>query len=58
MPRVETIADGRGSVSLSIPVSGTARSQPISFYVVIDQADSGPAMGGRTLTMVTLLPTD
>jgi eukaryotic-like serine/threonine-protein kinase len=58
MPRVETIADGRGSISLTVPVSGKARSQPISFYVVIDQADSGPAMGARTLTMVTLLPTD
>jgi serine/threonine protein kinase len=58
MPRVETIADGSASITLSIPVSGTTRTEPISFYVVIDETDSGPAMGARTLTMVTLLPTD
>jgi hypothetical protein len=58
MPHVESIANGSGSLSLSIPVSGTARSQPRSFYVVIDQSESGAALGARTLTMVTLLPTE
>jgi serine/threonine protein kinase len=57
-PRMEHIADGIGSVSLSIPISGTHRTQPKSFYVVIDRSDSGPALGGRTLTMVTLQPPD
>jgi hypothetical protein len=57
-PRVEGIADGKGSVILSIPVSDKPRSQAKSFYVVIDQTESGAALGARTLTMVTLLPSD
>jgi len=57
-PRVESIEDGKGSVNLSIPVSDKPRSQAKSFYVVIDQTDSGAALGARTLTMVTLLPSD
>jgi serine/threonine protein kinase len=57
-PRVESIEDGRASVSLSIPVSEKPRNQARSFYVVIDQSESGAALGARTLTMVTLLPTD
>jgi serine/threonine protein kinase len=57
-PRVESIDDGRAGVSLSIPVSDKPRSQAKSFYVVIDQTESGAALGARTLTMVTLLPTD
>jgi hypothetical protein len=55
-PREGHIADGSGSVSLSIPISGAPRSQPKSFYVVIDRSDSGAAVVGRTLTMVTLQP--
>jgi hypothetical protein len=57
-PRVENIPDGTGSVTLSIPVSGSPRTQPRSFYVVIDRSESGAALGARTLTMVTLQPTD
>jgi serine/threonine protein kinase len=57
-PRAEHFADGSGSISLSIPVSGAPRTQPKSFYVVIDRTDSGPALGARTLTMVTLQPPD
>jgi hypothetical protein len=55
-PRVERIADGSGSVSLNIPISGAPLTQPKSFYVVIDRTDSGPELGARTLTMVTLQP--
>ena len=55
-PRAEHIADGSGSVTLSIPISGAPRTQSKSFYVVIDRSDSGPALGARTLTMVTLQP--
>jgi eukaryotic-like serine/threonine-protein kinase len=55
-PRAEHIADGSGSVSLNIPISGAPRTQPKSFYVVIDRTDSGAALGARTLTMVTLQP--
>jgi eukaryotic-like serine/threonine-protein kinase len=56
MPRVEQFENGSNSVSLSIPISGTPRSQPKSFYVVIDRTESGAALGPRTLTMVTILP--
>jgi eukaryotic-like serine/threonine-protein kinase len=55
-PREGHIADGSVSVSLSIPISGSPRTQPKSFYVVIDRSDSGAALGARTLTMVTLQP--
>jgi eukaryotic-like serine/threonine-protein kinase len=57
-PRVEEIPNGRNSVILSIPVSNRPRSQARSFYVVIDQTESGATLGARTLTMVTLLPSD
>jgi serine/threonine protein kinase len=56
-PHVEHIADGSNSLSLSITVSATPRTQPKSFYVVIDRTESGPALGTRTLTLVTLQPT-
>jgi hypothetical protein len=55
-PRMGQIEDGSASVVLTISVSGAPRTKPKSFYVVIDQTDSGPALGGRTLTMVTLQP--
>jgi serine/threonine protein kinase len=58
MPRVEHIADGSSSITLSIPVSGASRTQPRSFYVVIGRTKSGAALGARTLTLVTLLSTD
>jgi serine/threonine protein kinase len=57
-PRMEEIPNGRNSVALSIPVSNRPRTQARSFYVVIDQTDSGATLGARTLTMVTLLPSD
>jgi serine/threonine protein kinase len=57
-PRVEEIPNGRNSVTLTIPVSNRPRSQARSFYVVIDQTESGATLGARTLTMVTLLPSD
>jgi hypothetical protein len=56
IPRVEHIEDGSRSVILNIPVSGLPRTQPKSFYVVIDRTDAGPALGERSLTMVTLQP--
>jgi hypothetical protein len=57
IPRVEQIADRSGSVALSIPILGTPRGKPRSFYVVIDRTESGgAALGSRTLTMVTLQP--
>jgi serine/threonine protein kinase len=55
-PHVEHFAVGSNSVNVSIKVSSQPHSQPKSFYVVIDQADSGPPLGARNLTLVTLLP--
>jgi hypothetical protein len=58
IPHVEHFEDGSGSVTLSIPVSSAPRTQARSFYVVIDRTDTGPALGARNLTMVTLQPPD
>jgi serine/threonine protein kinase len=58
VPQLAYAADGKSNVSLSIPVSITPHRQPKSFYVVIDQSEGGAALGARTLTMVTLLPSD
>jgi len=56
MPRTGTIEDGRNSTTLDVVVSDAPRRRAKSFYVVIDQVESGAAMGARTLTMVTILP--
>ena len=58
MPHEGQIESGSASVSLNVRVSGAPRTKPKSFYVVIDRTDSGPALAGRTLTMVTLQPPD
>jgi hypothetical protein len=58
MPQLAYVADGKSNVSLSIPVSNAPRAQAKSFYVVIDGSDDGATVAGRTLTMVTLLPSD
>jgi len=53
--RVELIENGKNAASLVIPiVVDPARRQPLSFYVVIDQAGEDAAVGPRTLTMVTI----
>jgi hypothetical protein len=54
-PHEERIEDGKGSVSLFIPVVADARRrQARSFYVVISDPSPGAVLGARTLTMVTL----
>jgi serine/threonine protein kinase len=58
VPQLANIADGKGNVSLSIPLSNAPRKQSKSFYVVIDQSEGGARLGARNLTMVTLLPSD
>jgi hypothetical protein len=58
MPQLAYFADGKSNVSLSIPVSNAPHAQAKSFYVVIDHAEEGATVSGRTLTMVTLLPSD
>jgi serine/threonine protein kinase len=56
-PHQEVIEDGKSSVSLFIPVVGDAtRQQPKSFYVVINDPGPGVTLGARTLTMVTIPP--
>jgi serine/threonine protein kinase len=58
-PHPEIIEDGKNSVSLFIPVVGdSTRRQPKSFYVVINDPSAGVALGSRTLTMVTIPPSD
>jgi hypothetical protein len=57
VPRVERFQDGKSSVSLDIPLAGTLRTQPKSFYVAIDMPEDGAKLGARTLTMVTLMAT-
>jgi serine/threonine protein kinase len=58
-PHPEIIEDGKSSVSLFIPVVGdSTRRQPKSFYVVINDPSPGVALGGRTLTMVTIPPSE
>jgi hypothetical protein len=58
VPQLAYVADGKSTVSLSIPVSIAPHTQPKSFYVVIDQSEGGATLGARSLTMVTLLPSD
>jgi hypothetical protein len=58
VPQLAYVADGKPSVSLSIPLSIAPHAQSKSFYVVIDQSEGGATLGKRTLTMVTLLPND
>jgi hypothetical protein len=58
MPRTGIIEDGNNGTSLDIDISAISRRQSKSFYVVIDQAESGAALGPRTLTMVTIQPQD
>jgi len=59
VPSLEHIPDGRDSLSLIIPILSTPHGKSKSFYVVIDRTESGgAALGGRTLTMVTIQPTD
>ena len=57
VPHQASIGDGKSSISLSISVSNAPRAQAKSFYVVIDHIEGGTPLAGRTLTMVTLAPT-
>jgi serine/threonine protein kinase len=56
---VEHIADGRGHVTLNVPIFSTPRGKSKSFFVAIDQTGpGGTALGARTVTMVTIQPAD
>ena len=58
VPQLAYVGDGKSTVSLSIPLSIAPHAQAKSFYVVIDQTEGGATLGARTLTMVTLQPSD
>jgi hypothetical protein len=58
VPQLGYLADGKSDVSLSIPLSIAPHARAKSFYVVIDQSEGGASLGARTLTMVTLQPSD
>ncbi|MGC1524244.1 MAG: protein kinase [Steroidobacteraceae bacterium] len=59
MPHSARIEDGSAGIELPISlVYATARTGPKSFYVVIDRDGSGPVVGARDRTLVTLLPRD
>jgi serine/threonine protein kinase len=58
VPQVASIGDGKSALTLNIPLSNAPHTQSKSFYVVIDHSEGGAALSGRTLTMVTLLPSD
>jgi serine/threonine protein kinase len=59
MPHTARIEDGSSDADLSVAVVyAAARTDSKSFYVVIDQAESGPTIGARAQTLVTLLPRD
>jgi hypothetical protein len=58
VPQLAHVGDGKPSFSLSIPLSNAPRTRSKSFYVVIDQSEGGAVLGARTLTMITLLPSD
>ena len=57
-PHQEHVPNGSAATALNVKVADHPRSQPKSFYVVIDQAESGPALGARNLTLVTILPSE
>jgi serine/threonine protein kinase len=58
VPQVAHIGDGKSGVTLTVALSNAPHAQPKSFYVVIDQAEGGAVIAGRTLTMVTLQTAD
>jgi eukaryotic-like serine/threonine-protein kinase len=58
VPQVEHIEDGKSTVILSVPLSATARAQPKSFYVVIDQPEGNAKLGAQTLAMISLSATN
>jgi serine/threonine protein kinase len=55
----ERFEDGRAVANLFVPVvADPTRKQPKSFYVVINDPSDGASLGKRTLTMVTIPPSE
>jgi serine/threonine protein kinase len=58
-PRTEYLLSGEREAQLLVPVvADPRRHESRSFYVVIDQPSDGARLGSRTLTMVTIPPSD
>ena len=58
LPHLEQMDDGQASVVLSVPLLATVRSQPRGFYVGIDEVEGGARVVARSLTQITLPPTN
>jgi serine/threonine protein kinase len=58
LPQLASIGDGQSDITLNVLLSKAPRTRSKSFYVVIDRTDGGAALGARTLTLVTLVPSD
>jgi serine/threonine protein kinase len=58
LPHVLQMQDGETSTVLSVVVLPTVRAQPKGFYVGIEEADGGARIGARSLTQITLPPTN
>ena len=57
--RTEYLLSGEREAQLLVPVvTDPRRHESRSFYVVIDQPSDGARLGSRTLTMVTIPPSD
>jgi serine/threonine protein kinase len=55
----EHFEDGKALINLFVPVvSDPTRKEPRSFYVVINDPSEQATLGKRTLTMVTILPSE
>jgi serine/threonine protein kinase len=58
-PHEEHFEDGKALINLFVPVvSDPTRKQPKSFYIVINDPSDGASLGKRTLTMVTIPPSE
>ena len=58
-PHEEHFEEGKSVINLFVPVvSDPTRKQPKSFYIVINDPSDGASLGKRTLTMVTIPPSE
>lgn len=58
-PHEERFEQGKSVINLFVPVvSDPTRRQPKSFYIVINDPSDGASLGKRTLTMVTIPPSE
>jgi serine/threonine protein kinase len=58
LPHVLQMQDGEAVTVLSVVLLPTSRSQEKGFYVGIEEADGGAQIGARSLTQITLPPTN